>query len=86
MKSCLFITLIKTPFSDALFERGVVVTLIALLHQPHQPHHEHLADALVTMTSRITRARSQCCDPSNNLQQLLQKRVIDLKGKEQFEV
>lgn len=68
---------------DTVLSMGMVQQLVAVLRTPHSSVHEHVLGTLCCLVEDCPRGVSDCKDPSLGLEELLNQRVQDLKGREE---
>ncbi|XP_016087004.1 hsp70-binding protein 1-like [Sinocyclocheilus grahami] len=68
---------------DAVLSMGMVQQLVSVLRSPHSSVHEHVLGALCCLVEDAPRGVSDCRDPSLGLEELLNQRVQDLRGREE---
>uniref|UniRef100_A0A8C1S054 HSPA (heat shock 70kDa) binding protein, cytoplasmic cochaperone 1 n=1 Tax=Cyprinus carpio TaxID=7962 RepID=A0A8C1S054_CYPCA len=74
---------ILLPFSDTVLSMGMVQQLVSVLRSPHSSVHEHVLGALCCLVEDSPRGVNDCRDASLGLEELLNQRVQDLKGREE---
>ncbi|KAG9279204.1 hsp70-binding protein 1-like [Astyanax mexicanus] len=62
---------------------GMVQQLVAVLRSPHSAVHEHVVGVLCCLVEESERGVSDCTDPSLGLEELLNQKVKELKGREE---
>ena len=71
----------------ALCQMGVVDQVTHTLLRPHQAYHEHLMRALLALITRCPAAAiAECRRPELTLRDLLEQRMRELEGREEFKV
>lgn len=73
-------------FSDTLFDMGMVQQLVGLLQTEHDQVHEHITSALLALATDHQQSIIECRCPELGLKDLLQNRMEELEGKEEFQV
>ncbi|MBN3300543.1 HPBP1 protein, partial [Amia calva] len=68
---------------DTLVSMGMVQQLVSLLRPPRCPFHEHVLGALCCLVNGFPRGMAACRDPALHLEELLNDRARQLKGKEE---
>lgn len=70
---------------DAVVSMGMVQQLVSVLRTPHSPVHEHVLAALCCLAEDCGQALRDCRNPSLDLEEFLNQRSKELKGKEESE-
>lgn len=68
---------------ETVLSMGMVQQLVSVLRSPHSSVHEHVLGVLCCLVEESPRGVSDCKDPSLGLEELLNQRLQDLKGKEE---
>ncbi|XP_042574248.1 hsp70-binding protein 1 [Cyprinus carpio] len=68
---------------DTVLSMGMVQQLVSVLRSPHSSVHEHVLGALCCLVEDSPRGVNDCRDASLGLEELLNQRVQDLKGREE---
>uniref|UniRef100_A0A8B9JHQ3 Nucleotide exchange factor Fes1 domain-containing protein n=1 Tax=Astyanax mexicanus TaxID=7994 RepID=A0A8B9JHQ3_ASTMX len=69
--------------SETVLCMGMVQQLVAVLRSPHSAVHEHVVGVLCCLVEESERGVSDCTDPSLGLEELLNQKVKELKGREE---
>ncbi|XP_051988472.1 hsp70-binding protein 1-like [Xyrauchen texanus] len=68
---------------DTVLSMGMVQQLVSVLLSPHSSVHEHVLGTLCCLVKDSPRAVNDCREPSLALEELLNQRVQDLRGREE---
>ncbi|XP_030649734.1 hsp70-binding protein 1 isoform X2 [Chanos chanos] len=68
---------------DTVLSMGMVEQLVSVLRSPHSSVHEHVLGALCCLVEDSAQAVSDCRAPSLGLEELLNQRIQELRGREE---
>uniref|UniRef100_A0A672PSA7 Hsp70-binding protein 1 n=1 Tax=Sinocyclocheilus grahami TaxID=75366 RepID=A0A672PSA7_SINGR len=68
---------------NTVLSMGMVQQLVSVLRSPHSSVHEHVLGALCGLVEDSPRGVNDCRDASLGLEELLNQRVQDLRGREE---
>ncbi|KAK3508540.1 hypothetical protein QTP70_031936 [Hemibagrus guttatus] len=68
---------------DTVLSMGMVQQLVAVLRSPHSSVHEHVLGVLCCLVEDSERGVCDCTDPSLGLEELLNQRIQELRGREE---
>lgn len=71
-------------YQDILYKMGFVEQIVALLQGEHDLSHEHLLATLLSIISKHEASRIECQRPEFKLENLLNKRLKSIQGKDEF--